>query len=312
LLRGLYLALRNPRSHEKRIDSSETAEAVVTFISLLVGMIDKSKSPFDTEQIIQKVFDKHFVPTPQYAEAIASRIPAGKRYDLLSQVFQRRTGGKIEHIALFTRALLSLVGDEAKASYWEMVSSALEEAVSDAEFRTAIFVTSSEWAKLSAIARLRTEHGLIASIREGEYDSETKNCPKGSLGTWASGITEHFTSKDALLDALIERVSSGDASAVEYVLRYFSVELFDRTSKPKWELTNALKGRLDADDKLIAGALWFVGTELCHETWTEKLSPPWKSSKNEIPQSSAMMTFPFKFAYFTVIWHTCKSVSTPS
>jgi uncharacterized protein (TIGR02391 family) len=293
LLRGLYLAFRNPRSHEKRNDSSETAEAVITFISLLVGMIDKSRSPFDTEQIIQKVFDKHFVPTPQYAEAIASRVPAGKRYDLLSQVFQRRTTGKIEHVALFTHALLNTVGDEAKVSYWDMVSSALEEAVSDAEFRTAVFITSSEWGKLSEIARLRTEHRLIASIREGEYDTETKNCPKGSLGTWASGITSHFVSKGALMDALIERVSSGDQAAVDYVLRYFREELLDRKSAPKWELTYALQARLNADDKAISEALWFVGTDHCHTEWTEEMKDSLSKFKERNPEEFSDDDIPF-------------------
>lgn len=273
LLRGLYLALRNPRSHEKRTDSSETAEAVITFVNLLIGMIDKSKSPFDTEQIIQKVFDKHFVPTVEYAEAIAAKVPVGKRYDVLSQVFQRRADGKIEHVALFMRALSSTLGDEAKASFWEMVSSALEEAVSDTEVSTAVFVTGAEWKKLSEIARLRTEHRLIASIREGEYNSETKNCPKGSLGTWASGITSHFGSKEALKNALIESVSSGQAG-VDYVLRYFSDDLLDRKLEPTWSLTYALKSRLNANDRSISSALWFVGTEHCHAKWTTELKGP--------------------------------------
>jgi hypothetical protein len=246
-------------------------------------MIDKSKSPFDTEQIIQKVFDKHFVPSPQYAEAIASRVPAGKRYDLLSQVFQRRANGKIEHVALFTRALLATLSDEAKGSYWEMVSSALEEAVSDAEVRTAVSIAGSEWDKLSVIARLRTEHRLVASIREGEYDSETKSCPKGSLGTWASGITSHFASKGALTDALIERISSGGQTGVDYVLRYFKDELLDRKSKPTWALTYALKARLDSDDTAIHSALWFVGSDLCHITWTEEMKDSLSEFKERNP-----------------------------
>jgi uncharacterized protein (TIGR02391 family) len=283
LLRGLYLALRNPRSHEKRIDSAETAEAVITFISFLIGMIDKSKSPFDTEQIIQKVFDKHFVPSPQYAEAIATKVPVGKRYDLLCQVFQRRTDGKIEHIALFVRALSATLGDESKSSFWEMVSGALEEAASDAEVRTAVFITGSEWDKLSEIARLRTEHRLIASISEGEYNSQTKSCPKGSLGTWASGITSHFGSKEALKEALIARVSSGGQAGVDYVLRYFQAELFDRKSKPSWALVHALKQRLDSNDKAIETALWFVGTTQCNKQWTDEMKGPLSNFKERNP-----------------------------
>lgn len=50
--------------------------------------------------------------------------------------------------------------------------------------------------------------------------------------------------KNELMDALTERVESGDA-AVAYALKYFSMELFDRKSPPGWRLTNALKGRLN-------------------------------------------------------------------
>jgi uncharacterized protein (TIGR02391 family) len=135
LLRGLYWAIRNPRSHEQRTDTVETADAVITFISLLIGTIDKSRSPFDTEQTIRKVFDKHFVSTAEYAGALAAKVPPGKRYEVITQLFQRRTEGKLENVALFTRALLATMDDDTKNSYWEMVSTVLEEATTDAEFR---------------------------------------------------------------------------------------------------------------------------------------------------------------------------------
>jgi uncharacterized protein (TIGR02391 family) len=275
LLRGLYLALRNPRSHEKRTDSSENAETVITFMSFLVGMIDKSKSPFDTEQIVQRVFDKHFVPSTQYADAIATKVPLGKRYDVLCQMFQRRTEGKIEHVALFIKAIAATLSVESRTSFWEMVSSELEEAATDSEVRTAVYIAGSEWGELSEIARLRTEHRLIVSIGEGEYNPETKNCPKGSLGTWASGITANFSLKDELFEAVTGRVIFGGQSGVDYVLRYFRTELLgDSKVEPKWLLIPTLKARLDADDKAIYSALWFVNkTADCHEGWSELKEP---------------------------------------
>ncbi len=140
LLRGLYAAIRNPRSHEKRSDSVETAEAVITFIGLLISMIDKSRSPYDADQIVGKAFDKHFVSKTQYADVLASKIPPGKRYDVLNRLFQRRMEGKIQHVALFTRAILASVSDELRSSYWEMISAALEDADADSEFRTAVYL----------------------------------------------------------------------------------------------------------------------------------------------------------------------------
>ena len=284
LLRGLYIAIRNPRSHEKRVDSAENAEAIITFISFLIGMIDKSRSPLDAEQIIRKVFDKHFVPSSQYADALASKIPLGRRYDVATQIFQRRTEGKTENVALFSKALLATLSEEGRASYWEMVSTALEEASTDAEFRTAVQISSAEWTKLSEIARLRTEHRLIASIKEGEYDSDADSCPKGALGTWAYGLTPRFTMKSELGEALIDRISSGGQMGVAYVLKYFSSELLVPKMPPGWRLAYAIRARLDADDEKMSGALWFVGTSSCHLKWNEELKESLDKYKQRNPE----------------------------
>jgi uncharacterized protein (TIGR02391 family) len=286
LLRGLYGALRNPRSHEKRVDPAETADTVIKFISLVVGMIDKSRSPFDTQQIVGKVFDRHFVPTEEYAGALVSKIPLGKRYDVVSQVFAKRMEGKLENVGLFTRALLDTLSGEAQASYWDMVSTALEEATNDAEFRTATFLASSEWGKLSDLARLRTENRLIASIREGEYDPVTGNCSKGSLGTWASRLTSHFTMKSELLTALSLKVLSGDREAREYVMKYFRGALIDPKTEADWDVTYALQSRLEADDMVFFDALTFIGKGSCHKSWDDELGDAMTEFRKRNPEAA--------------------------
>jgi hypothetical protein len=96
-------------------------------------------------------------------------------------------------------------------------------------------------------------------------------------------MTSHFASKGALTDALIERISSGGQTSVDYVLRYFKDELLDRKSKPTWALTYALKARLDSDDTAIHSALWFVGSDLCHITLTEELKESLSEFKERNP-----------------------------
>src|SRR4051794_10855132 len=41
LLRGLYQAIRNPRSHAKFSDTQEDAQALLLFINYLIGIIDR-------------------------------------------------------------------------------------------------------------------------------------------------------------------------------------------------------------------------------------------------------------------------------
>jgi len=293
VLRGLYLGFRNPRSHEKREDTPATAESIISFISFLVGLIDRSKSPFDIEQIAQQVFDKHFVPSKEYANAIAVRVPARKRFDVLVEIFNRRTSGKTEHVTYFCRAMLSMIPQESQDAFWEMVSAGLEGAVADAEVRTAVSVTGQDWGKLSEVARLRTENRLISSISEGEYDPVSKTCPKGGLGTWASGITKHFQSNSALRMALIERIDTGDPSAIEYVLRYFHTALFVRTEPLEWELEYSLTARLAADDRLIYDALSFLNSTTTHKSWSEGLKGVMVGYEARNPQGITDEDIPF-------------------
>jgi uncharacterized protein (TIGR02391 family) len=283
VLRGLYLGFRNPRSHEKRTDTPATADAVISFISFLSGLIDRSKSPFDIEQIAQQVFDKHFVASSAYATAIASRIPTGKRFDVLIEIFNRRMSGKTEHVTHFCRALLLMVPQDSQAEFWQIVSEALEGAASDAEVRTAVSVAGANWENLSDVARLRTENRLIASISEGEYDPDTKSCPKGSLGTWASGIANYFLSQEQFRRALIERIETGDSSAIEYVLRYFKSSIFKFNEPLDWDLEWALSARLSADDQLIFDALMFMESTDTHESWLAGLKESLDSFKKRNP-----------------------------
>jgi uncharacterized protein (TIGR02391 family) len=155
LLRGVYTAIRNPRSHEKRTDSSEVADTIISFINYLVGLIDKSRSPFDKQEIIERVFDKHFAQNDKYADLLVGKIPQRKRLDVLVEIFGRRTEGNGASIACFTKASLRTLSGEEQTTFWQIVSEALENASADAEFRSAIQIAEHEWLKVSEIARLR-------------------------------------------------------------------------------------------------------------------------------------------------------------
>jgi uncharacterized protein (TIGR02391 family) len=40
ILRGIFLSIRNPRSHEKSVDTIEDAEAIIVFVNYLLGIIN--------------------------------------------------------------------------------------------------------------------------------------------------------------------------------------------------------------------------------------------------------------------------------
>ena len=60
ILRGMYQAIRNPRSHEQIVDKQETADAIIYFIDYLLIIIEKSEEPFVISKFMNCVFDPDF------------------------------------------------------------------------------------------------------------------------------------------------------------------------------------------------------------------------------------------------------------
>jgi len=296
LLRGIYTAIRNPRSHDKRVDSSETADILITFIGWLTGLIDKSKSPFDTNQIIASIFDKHFAQSERYADLLVARIPKRKQLEILVEVFQRRIEGNPRSISLFMAAMLKVISANEQEQFLHVVSDSLEEASTDAEFRSAIQIMEKDWTKISEFARIRAEHRFIESIKEGEYDSSRKTCPKGALGTWATGIGTDFILKDELANAISGRLCSDKREARAYGFQYFFNLFRQLRPEPPLGVAWSLKKRLeDEQDQEVFNALSWVADEFFtdeDDPWVKAFKDPiseWKSaastntSEDEIP-----------------------------
>ncbi len=256
LIRGIYTGIRNPRTHEKYMDTAETADVLIGFIDYIAGRIDKSKSPFDSEQIINRVFDKYFAQNEKYSDLLVEKIPKRKRLDTVIQIFKRRTDGNWKNIVLFTKSVLKSLSDEEQSLYWQVVSEILEEASSDAEFRSVIQISADNWLKISEIARLRAEHRLIESIKEGEYDIARKTCLKGSLGTWANGpLAKLFILQQEIVNAIVNRLSSDDSRARDYGLEFFWNTLQDLKPEPPPRLVWNWNFRLSQNEQAIYNAL---------------------------------------------------------
>ena len=74
ILRGLYLAIRNPRSHEHIEDPKESANAIIHFIDYLLRIIVQSEEPFTTSGFLSCVFDRDFFKSDQYRDFSSKRF----------------------------------------------------------------------------------------------------------------------------------------------------------------------------------------------------------------------------------------------
>ena len=261
LLMGIYSAIRNPRSHEKRLDTQETANAIICFVDYILGLIDKARSPFDADQTIAKVFDPLFGQSVKYADLVVAKVPARKLLEILIQVFHRRSETPGRNVELFVQSALNVLAADEQSSFWQVASEALENASSDPEFRTVISIAQGHWEKITDIARLRTEHRLIESIREGEYDPVRKAVIKGSLGTWAVRIVDKMELKNEYKMAVSARLLSPSQAARAYAYQYHFDSLRKLQPTPWPGIVKALKSLLKNHDQQTYNALAFIDLE---------------------------------------------------
>lgn len=283
LLMGIYSALRNPRSHGTKSDTAETANAIICFVDYLLGLIDKARSPFDADQTIAKVFDPLFGQSEKYADLVVAKVPARKLLDILIQIFHRRTESRGRNVELIVGSALKILNADEQASFWQVVSEALENATFDAEFRTVISIAQGNWEKVSEIARLRTEHRLVESIREGEYNLIKKTCTKGVLGTWAVRIVDKMELKSEYLGAVVGRITSDDPAARAYAYQYHFDKYRELKPNPPGWVLGRLKALLKVGDQQTYNALSFVTEDIFHadhdENWIAALKDSYATAE---------------------------------
>ncbi|MGI0016120.1 MAG: TIGR02391 family protein, partial [Nitrososphaera sp.] len=184
ILRGMYQAIRNPRSHEQIEDTQQTADAVIYFIDYLLVIVEKSEEPFTMSKFIARVFDSDFVKSDHYVELLVGEIPTNKRLDTLITIYREKLKGDIYSIGLLVRSLIGKISDDQVKQYLAIVSEELSTVTDEANIRYNLHLLPPNlWGELSEISRLRIENRVIREIKEGKLDNGI--CKKGALATWA-------------------------------------------------------------------------------------------------------------------------------
>jgi len=272
LLRGLYQAIRNPRSHDKYLDNDEDAIAIILFINYLVKIIDRSKSPFISQVFITRVLDPDFVSNDRYAELLVDEIPQKKRMDIFYLVFERFSEGDGDKLRYFFTAFLRKLSDDEKQVVYREISNCLKHSDDIAMIRTVIKTFAGIWDNIEESARLRTENKLINSIKDGKWHTSKAKCISGTFGTWATNITEHFILKENLFWVLLNKLGSSDRGEQDYVFRFFATSFGSLTASPSHTLQNLVIDGLKRGDKrfkeMVEGDFLWLGEE-----WQKPFKP---------------------------------------
>ncbi len=256
LLRGVYQAIRNPRSHETHQDAERDAVAIILFLDYLLRIVDQSRTPFSLSTFVGRVLDPDFVPNTRYAELLVKEIPETRRLAVCREVFSRRTEADASKARFFFEHILDVMSGDEKAELTALLSDELAQTDDDATIRFVVKAFPlTVWPQLSELARLRIENKFVGSIKEGRYSRATGKCLSGSLGTWSSNILAEFTLKGDLWGVVFRKLLSGDDAEKDYAFIFFISLVQDSFASPPPLLVMAMLKGLKAGDARFKAAV---------------------------------------------------------
>lgn len=226
VLRGMYQAIRNPRSHEQIEDTKNTADAIIYFVNYLLSIINQSQEPFTISGFVSRVFDKHFVHSSRYAELLVAEVPQGKYLDVLVEIYRRKREGDGENLAYVVKEILKLTPEEQISDFLAVVSEELKTTQDTGDLRLTLQILPPIlWKNLNMTARMRAENILIKSIEEGKANSQGNTLKgAGALGTWAREFLEHFEFKYRAGGTILKKLG-GSYDEQMYIFVFFLSQL---------------------------------------------------------------------------------------
>lgn len=256
LVRGLYQAFRNPRSHGKINDSQRDADAVIIFVDHLIKLIGVARTEFTLDTCVDRILEENFVPSQRYAELIVSEVPARHRLDVAVSVFQRRGSSDGKRLKFFFDSIIPKLSDAEKADLLRVISDELRSASADGDIRLVLQLLGPDyWLALDEVARLRVEHLLHKDLQDGRYDKATYRCVGGALATWSRSFFKHLTLREEFYLTLIHKLRSRNRQQQDYVFEYFFTALELLKDSPDAIFENAVISGLNSGDARFYNAM---------------------------------------------------------
>jgi len=291
ILIGMYKGIRNPRSHDQIEDTKKSADAIIYFIDYLLGVIDQSQEPFTIPSFVSRVFDRHFVQTPEYTKLLIEEIPPKKRFDVLVEIYRKKQEEYGLNLAFVVKEILKVISEEQTTRFLEVVSDELKTTQDYTTLELILQILPPLlWKKLNKTALLRVENILIESVDEGKANKHGYLiAERGWLGISAKGFIKYFELKDDLQNVIIKKLEQNDTYDKMYIFVFFLNELPDlfegslqeqKCIKSLCDIVKEDNSNLGFEERLIEAYLSFP------EDWQNFV-------KNELPYLDIDDNIPF-------------------
>lgn len=231
LLKGICLAIRNPRSHKRYNDDKTTANTIIMFCDYILNFIRESQQPTLIEDWLDFVFDENFVETEKYSNEVLSLIPNKKKYDLLVSIFRERNRISGRKLNCIVKCLINSITTDQYNEFIEGINKELIKSKNDAELKAFFTLFPPEkWNEIIPLAKLRIENIIKESIINinvyYENDGYGNYLPDLSdnelIAVYAFDFIEYFDTKAEILEAITFRYGKDKDLDELYFEKYFS------------------------------------------------------------------------------------------
>lgn len=250
ILRGIYSAIRNPRSHSKYEDKQEDADAIILFINLLLKQLDNSKGKFSKEIFLKRIKDKDFVANKKYVSLLIKTIPPKKYYDTIFDLLDSNEYIKLQNLKLVFHDLISKIKEEELEELLKSASEELRHEESNKIVVKIVVLFKDYWTRIDEDSIIRTENKLINCLKNGQYIDYKIN-EEGICATYINEIIDLFTLKTELADALFLKLKKGTYEEHSYLFKYFSKHIEELDKHSKYDLVEILIEKLSKGNQLF-------------------------------------------------------------
>lgn len=259
LLKGLCLAVRNPRAHERYNDNKETADTIILFINYVLEFVRDSKQPALVEDWLNFVFDENFNNTKEYAEIVLLEIPEKKRYELLVSIFRYRERVKPNLLNNLVNKLMDIIKSDELQEFLDNLNKELLYCCDDNNLRMFLSLFPPEkWSFLIPLTKLRIEHMIQKSLEQAMMcyendgyagDADYTCNSLGALSTWSVKFLNYFDNKETVYRIIGNKLSDEDVDVRNFVIKYYKEIIFSDESIKNASLKYGIKNSLKFFDK---------------------------------------------------------------
>lgn len=220
-IKGIFMHVRNPISHEKIVYEKADADAILMYIDYLLRQIDKSNGVSLIEEWLPLVADATFTDTEEYAKELIKEVPKKKVYELLLAIYNHRCDLPRYRLKFFIRELVGKLTNEEKNNFVNMVNIDLAKTSGDYGLSMFFhFFGEHFYSSLKKVVKLRIEDLVYQGITNGKIVGGKAEGCYAPMATWAINHINRFETQDKCIICILNKAISNKAES-DYVSQYF-------------------------------------------------------------------------------------------